>query len=105
MPTRKTYLFVCTNERPPQAPKGSCTGRGAGPVFAELKRRLAERGLAQAEVRACRSSCLDLCEEGPVIAVEPANFFYVGVQQSDVAEIVDALADGRRVERLVRREG
>lgn len=101
MPTRKRYLFVCTNERPASAPKGSCAARGALPIHAELKRRLQERGLAELEVRACRSSCLDLCEQGPTIVVEPDHYVYAGVAQSDVADIVDALAEGRCVERLL----
>ena len=104
MPTRNRYLFVCTNERPPTAPKGSCAARGALPLHAQLKRRLQERGLAELEVRACRSSCLDLCEHGPTIVVEPDHFVYARVTNEDVAEIVDALAEGRRVERLVLRE-
>jgi (2Fe-2S) ferredoxin len=62
---------------------------------------LKERGLAQTEVRACTSSCIDTCWAGPCIAVEPDNFFYGRVTQADLPEIVDAFENGTRVERLV----
>lgn len=101
MAQRKRYLFVCVNRRPDGAPKGSCAVRGAVELHAELKDLLKQRGLAETEVRACTSSCLDTCWVGPAIAVEPDHYFYGRVQRSDLPEIVDALANGTRVERLV----
>lgn len=82
-------------------PKGSCAARGSVEVHAALKSALSERGLAKVEVRACTSSCLDVCWAGPAIAVEPDGFFYGRVTLADVPEIVDALAAGGRVERLI----
>jgi len=101
MAQRKHYLFVCINRRPPENPKGSCAGRGSIPIHAALKAEIAARGLAKLEVRACTSSCLDACWAGPNIAVEPDGYFYGRVTLADVPEIVQALAEGRRVERLV----
>jgi (2Fe-2S) ferredoxin len=98
---RKHYLFVCVNKRPDGVPKGSCAARGAVEIHAALKASLQERGLAKVEARACTASCLDTCWAGPVIAVEPDGFFYGRVTMADVPEIVDALAKGGRVERLV----
>ncbi|HLV20935.1 MAG TPA: (2Fe-2S) ferredoxin domain-containing protein [Polyangiaceae bacterium] len=101
MPQRKRYLFVCVNRRPDGTPKGSCAARGSVELHAELKRLLKERGLAQTEVRACTSSCLDTCWAGPTIAVEPDNYFYGRVRQEDLPEIVAGFERGERVERLV----
>jgi (2Fe-2S) ferredoxin len=101
MAQRRRYLFVCVNRRPDGTPKGSCAARGAVEVHARLKELLKQRGLAGVEARACTSSCLDTCSAGPSIAVEPDHFFYGRVTLDDVPEIVDALAEGRRVERLV----
>jgi (2Fe-2S) ferredoxin len=98
---RKRYLFVCVNRRPDGAPKGSCAERGSVELHAALKGELAKRGLAKVEARACTSSCLDVCWVGPTIAVEPDGYFYGRVSTADVPEIVDALAAGTRVERLV----
>jgi (2Fe-2S) ferredoxin len=100
MSERKRYLFVCTNRRPHGTPKGSCATRGADALYAALKSEIAARGLAQTEVRACTSSCLDVCWAGPVVAVTPDKIFYGRVRQEDVGEIVDALAKDEVVERL-----
>ena len=101
---RNRYLFVCANRRPDGEARGSCAARGSLEIHAKLKELLRERQLANTEGRACSSSCLDACLEGPCIAVEPDHFFYTRVQLSDVDEIVDALRSGQRVERLVSRE-
>jgi (2Fe-2S) ferredoxin len=101
MPQRRRYLFVCTNRRPDGTPKGSCAARGAVDLHAKLKSMLKEHGLAEAEVRACTSSCLDTCWAGPTIAVEPDHYFYGRVTESDLPAIVEALATNTRVERLV----
>src|SRR5262245_31345201 len=101
MAHRKRLLFVCVNRRPDGTPKGSCAARGAVEVHEKLKGLLKARGLAELEVRACTSSCLDACWVGPTIAVEPDHYYYGRVGLEDVPEIVDALARGERVERLV----
>lgn len=101
MAKRKSYLFVCVNKRPDGTPRGSCAARGSVELHAELKDKLKKRGLTQLEARPCSCSCLDACWVGPVIAVEPGDYFYGRVQLSDVDEIVDSIEKGTRVERLL----
>ena len=104
MAQRKRYLFVCVNRRPEASPKGSCAARGSVELYNELKRLLKERGLADTEVRACSSSCLDTCWAGPSICVEPDHYFYGRLSAQDLPRIVDALEQGSRVEQLVLNE-
>ena len=101
MPQRARYLFVCTNRREPGHEKGCCAEKGSEAIRGALKEQLAARGLAKLAARACTSSCLDQCSSGVCILVEPDHFFYGRVTLADVPEIVDALASGQRVERLV----
>lgn len=101
MAQRKRSLYVCVNRRPDGTPKGSCAARGAVELHARLKELLKQRGLAELEVRACTSSCLDVCWVGPSIAVEPDHYVYGRVKLEDAEAIVDGLASGTRVERLV----
>jgi (2Fe-2S) ferredoxin len=96
---------VCANCRPDDATRPSCGRRGGREIHAQLKQLLAQRGLATTEVRAVTTSCLDLCDEGPAILVEPDHFVYRGVTLGDVEDIVDALEAGTRVERLVKPPG
>lgn len=100
MPHRERYLFVCTNRRADDNPKGSCAQKGSEEVVKKLKEAIVQRGLAKV-VRACATSCLDLCEMGVSIVQEPDHVAYGGVTLGDVDEIVDALARGTVVERLV----
>ena len=101
MPQRSRYLFVCTNRRPDDNPKGSCAQKGSETIHQALKAELATRGLAKLAARACTASCLDQCSAGVTILVEPDHFFYGRVTLDDVPAIVDGLASGIRVERLV----
>jgi (2Fe-2S) ferredoxin len=101
MALRQRYLFVCTNRRADDDPKGSCAAKGSEEIRAALKEQLKARGLARLGARACKSSCLDQCSSGVCILVEPDHFFYGRVTLADVPEIVEALANGQQVERLV----
>jgi (2Fe-2S) ferredoxin len=101
MAQRQRYLFVCTNRRPDDNPKGSCAAKGSEAVHQALKAQLFHRGLAQLEARVCTASCLDQCATGVSVLVEPDHFFYGRVTVEDVPEIVESLQKGARVERLV----
>lgn len=101
MPFRQRYLFVCVNRRPDGHPKGSCAEKGSEEVVVRLKEALARRGLAREVVRACSSSCLDMCETGITVLQEPEHVAYGRVRLEDVDAIADAAARGEVVERLV----
>ena len=101
MALRQRYFFVCVNERAADDPKGCCSGRGSEQIRAALKEQVKARGLARVGARICKSSCLDQCSSGVCILVEPDHFFYGHVTLGDVPEIVEAIAAGGRVERLV----
>jgi (2Fe-2S) ferredoxin len=98
---RKRYLFVCVNRRPLGTAKGSCATRDAEALHAELKAACTARGLSTTEVRTCTASCLDVCWAGPAIAVMPDNVMMGRVTRADIPEIVDALARGELVDRLI----
>ena len=70
-------------------------------MYRVLKGEVAARGLAKLEARVCTSSCLDQCETGVTVLVEPDHFFYGRVTVADVPEIVDGLVNGQTVKRLV----
>ena len=101
MPHRQRYLFVCTNRREEGNPKGSCAQKGSEEVLKRLKQALVERGLAKTVARSCSTSCLDLCEFGATIVLEPDHIVYARVTLDDVEAIADGLATGHVVERLV----
>lgn len=101
MPFRSRYLFVCTNRRPDGHPKGSCAEKGSEEIVLRLKEELAKRGIAKHLVRACSSSCLDICELGVAVLQEPQHVAYGHVTLDDVGAIADAAERGEVVTRLV----
>ncbi|MCI0339523.1 MAG: (2Fe-2S) ferredoxin domain-containing protein [Acidobacteria bacterium] len=83
------HIFVCTNQRPPENPRGCCDPEGLGNLQILFKKALAECGL-KATVRANRSGCLDQCEHGPTVVIYPEGVWYGGVKPEDVTEIIES---------------
>jgi len=100
MPARERYLFVCTNRRDEGNPKGSCAQKGSEELAKRMKEVLKSKGLASS-IRACTTSCLDLCESGISVVQEPDHVAYGGVTLDDVEAIVDACARGAVLDHLV----
>jgi (2Fe-2S) ferredoxin len=101
MPFRSRYLFVCANRRPDGHPKGSCAEKGSEEIVVRLKEALARRGINKTLVRSCSTSCLDLCELGVTVLMEPEHVAYGRVTLADVEAIADAAERGEIVHRLV----
>jgi (2Fe-2S) ferredoxin len=101
MPKYTRHIFVCTNTRPPENPKGSCAAKGAEAVRDALAGALAKRGLLR-QMRPNKAGCLDACAHGPALVVYPEQVWYGGVTPQDVEEIVEKhLVGGEVVSRLV----
>ncbi len=100
MPKFKHHIFVCTNTRSADHPRGSCNPDGSGELHRAFKTKLAQRGI-KGDVRANKSGCLDQCEHGPTVVVYPEAVWYGGVSLNDVDEIIEShVVNGRPVERL-----
>jgi len=101
MPSFQRHVFVCTNERPADDPRGCCKAKGGVEVRDRMKKELKARGISKL-VRANNAGCLDQCERGVTVVVYPEQVWYGGVTVDDVTEIVDKhLVGGQVVERLL----
>lgn len=95
------HLFICTNQRPSDNPKGCCASKGSEAIASKFKEELHKRGL-KAKIRANKAGCLDLCEHGPTVVVYPEGVWYKHVALEDVEEIIEShLVGGTVVERLM----
>ena len=95
------HVFICTNERGPDDPRGCCRARGSVEVAAAFKKNLYDRGLKRI-VRANKAGCLDQCARGVTVVVYPEGIWYGGVTVDDVDEIIERhVLGGEPVERLV----
>ncbi len=100
MPPYRQHVFVCTNRRPDDNPKGCCANKGSEAVHKKFKEVLAVRGL-RGQMRANSAGCLDACAYGVSVVVYPDGVWYGGVRVEDVEEIVEShLVGGHPVARL-----
>jgi (2Fe-2S) ferredoxin len=105
MPRFEQHIFICTNRRPPENPRGCCDPEGLGALQLVFKKELAARGL-KAGIRANKAGCLDQCEHGPTVVIYPEAVWYGGVQAEDVPEIIEShIIKGEPVARLRLAEG
>ena len=101
MPTFQRQVFVCTNERAADHPRGCCKAKGSVEVRDRLKAELTKRGISKI-VRANNAGCLDQCEHGVSVVVYPEQVWYAGVTVEDIPEIIEKhLIRGEVVTRLL----
>jgi (2Fe-2S) ferredoxin len=101
MPHFERHIFVCTNERASDHPRGSCKAKGSEAVREELKHAIKQHGL-KGIVRPNSAGCLDQCEHGVSVVVYPEQVWYGGVTVGDVKELVEEhVINGRVVKRLL----
>lgn len=100
MPRPTRHVFVCTQQRPPGHPRGSCAAQGSTAVLQAFWAKLQKRQ-AYDQVAITYSGCLGPCEGGPNVVVYPEGTLYQKVSAADVNEIFDQhLIGGTPVERL-----
>lgn len=94
------HVFICINQRAEGAKKSCGEAHGLNLVTA-FKKLIKDSGL-NADIRAQKAGCLDVCDFGPAMVVYPEGVFYGGVKLEDVDEIFNEhLLNNRPVERLI----
>lgn len=100
MPKPNKHVFVCTQQRPPGHPRGSCSLHGCAEVYEEFLQQLQQRNLFSS-IQVTATGCMGPCSEGPSVLVYPEGIMYGGVKKSDVAAIFDQhLLGGEPLDRL-----
>lgn len=96
----KKHVFVCTQSRPADHPRGSCAAKGSGSVLQEFMQRFEKRQL-WGRYAVAGSICLGTCGTGPSVLVYPEGVMYGGVSKDDVTAIIEEhLFGDKPVERL-----
>jgi len=97
----KRHIFVCTNQRSPDDPRGSCSKLGSEALHAHFKQEAKRLDLKDV-VRANKAGCLDHCAEGPSVVIYPEGVWYQVKSEADVTEIMECyIVRGEVVTRLV----
>ena len=99
-PFYSAHLFVCTNRRGDDHPRGSCAARGSEKLRDYMKARAKE--LKIPNIRVNSAGCLERCEFGPAMVIYPEGVWYRPSSVEDVEEILQIhVIGGGRVRRLM----
>lgn len=82
------HVFVCTQNRGPGHPRGSCNQNGCGEVLDEFMIEFQRRNLED-KFRLTVTGCIGPCGTGPSVLVYPDGVMYGKVAKEDVAAIVE----------------
>lgn len=93
---RPTYhILVCNSYRVAGAAQGYCNKNGSADLVQYISEECADRGL---DVTVSTTACLNVCSQGPVMVIQPLNFWYGAITEERIDEILDALEEGKAVE-------
>lgn len=104
MPSPRIQVLVCTNERPADAERACCAGRGGVELYRRFKDAVRERGLRD-EILVTRTGCLHHCSHGAVVAAWPQSLWLGGVRSDDVDLVLDQLTGEPRIGQRVAAAG
>ncbi len=90
-PTTEKHILVCRGT--------GCTSSKSPKIIEEFRRLIEEKNIPN--VRVIQTGCFGLCSKGPIVIVRPEDTFYSQVKISDCEDIINAVASGTKVERLL----
>ena len=91
IPQPAFYVFKCQQSAPPGMPKPSCVSQNnpeSQQLMQHLSQSLMMKGII-ATVSPIQTSCLNRCQQGPVILVEPGHTMYVELTKEKIDRIVE----------------
>lgn len=101
IPQPAFYLFACSVERPAGFPKGSCIKPENRDLIQSMAQVLMSNGI-MGTVQLVPTNCLNRCNLGPVMMVEPSHTLYVGLTKEKFERIVaEHIIGGNIVEEYV----
>jgi len=91
IPQPAFYVLKCQQSAPPGMPKPSCVSQNnpeSQQLMQHLSQSLMMKGII-ATVSPIQTSCLNRCQQGPVILVEPGHTMYVELTKEKIDRIVE----------------
>ena len=104
IPQPAFYMFKCEQSAPPGMPKPSCVSAQnpeSQQLFQYLAQKLMQEGI-MGTVQPIRTGCMNRCNAGPVMLVEPGHVMYTGLTKEKIDRIIDEhIMQGNIVEEYV----
>ena len=92
------HILVCNSFRVSGEPQGVCNKKEARNLLQTLEGEIIDRGL---NAMVSSTGCLKACEQGPVMIVYPAGWWYGQVNEEKLDQILDALEQKSPVPELL----
>jgi (2Fe-2S) ferredoxin len=92
------HLLICNSYRTTGEPKGVCHRKEASTLPQYLETEIQDRGL---DAMVTTTSCMKMCERGPVLVVYPQAWWYAGVDEGHLDLILDGLERNEPVSELL----
>jgi (2Fe-2S) ferredoxin len=92
------HFFLCNSFRMNGEAQGSCNRKGASDLLQYLQNEITDRGL---DAIVSTTSCLNVCEKGPILVIYPKEWWYFELTEEKVDAILDALEQDQPVESLL----
>lgn len=99
LPQPAFYIFKCQQAAPAGMPKPSCVSQ-ANPESAQIFMHLAQSLMAKgiiSTVQPIQTGCLNRCQQGPVMLVEPGHTMYAGLTKEKIDRIIEEHIIGGKV--------
>ena len=104
IPQPAFYMFKCEQSAPPGMPKPSCVSAQnpeSQQLFQYLAQKLMQEGI-MGTVQPIRTGCMNRCNVGPIMLVEPGHTMYTGLTKEKIDRIVkEHIMEGNVVEEFV----
>ncbi len=101
IPQPAFYIFKCEQSNPPGMPKPSCVNPQTQDLFQHLAQTLMQKGII-GTVQPIRTSCMNRCNVGPIMLVEPGHVMYAQLDKEKITRIIDEhIIGGNVVEEYV----
>jgi Ferredoxin len=88
-------IMVCNSYRVAGDAQGFCNKQGATSFVQMISEGCGDRGI---DALVTTTACLSVCSQGPIVVVQPNNYWYGGVTEDRLEEILDALENDEAVE-------
>jgi (2Fe-2S) ferredoxin len=80
------HVFICANQK--AEGKKCCTEAFGNEAVSKLRQKVKEAKLPL-KIRVQKAGCLDVCQQGPALAIYPEGIFYGNLNLEMLDQIVD----------------
>ncbi len=99
VPQPAFYIFKCQQSAPPGMPKPSCVSQAdaeSQQLFMHMAQSLMQKGIIST-VQPIQTGCMNRCQLGPIMLVEPGHTMYVNLTKEKIDRIIDEHILGGKV--------